>query len=172
LQIEFSRAVQRLANASGGELGSKVIGQVFRTEYLDAEGDFELMDFSWNRSSQIQDDCFVTASVRRGGEFYTLEGSGGGPVHAFVQALNRSFDLELEVRDYNEHSLGSGADALAVAYVELSAVGADVDQSRFGVATDESIVAAPVRAMMCAFNRLVAHGYVDVAAATARSAAS
>lgn len=162
LQIEFSRTVQRLANASGRELGSKVIGQVFRTDYLEAEGEFELMDFGWNRSSQVGDDCNVTASVRRGGDYYALDGSGGGPVHAFVEALNRSFEVELEVRDYHEHALGTGADALAVAYVELSAVGARVDQSRFGVATDESIVAAPVRAMMCAFNRLFAHGEIAI----------
>ena len=29
-------------------------------------------------------------------------------------------------------------------------------ESRFGVATDESIVGAPVRALLAAFNRLVA----------------
>lgn len=162
LQVEFSRAIQRLVNTSGREIGSQVIGEVFRTEYLDFEGDFELMDFSWNRSSQSHDECNVTASVRRGGDFYTLAGNGGGPVHAFVEALNHGFGLDLEVRDYSEHALGGGADALAVAYVEVSRTGAGVEESRYGVATDESIVAAPVRAMMCAFNRLVAHGEVRV----------
>jgi 2-isopropylmalate synthase len=162
LQVEFSRVVQRLANASGREIGSRVIGEVFRTEYLDVEGDFELMDFSWNRSSQSHDECNVTASVRRGDDFFTLVGNGGGPVHAFVEALNQGFGLDLEVRDYSEHAVGGGADALAVAYVEVSRTGAEVQQSRYGVATDESIVAAPVRAMMCAFNRLVMHGEVRV----------
>lgn len=155
LQIEFSRTIQRLANASGSELSSKEIGEIFRREVLDIEGPFELLEFSWNRSSAGDEGCRVIASIGREGECRSLDGTGGGPVHAFVEALRREFAVELEVRDYSEHALGSGADARAVAYVELAAVTASGVESRFGVATDESIVGAPIRALLGAFNRLV-----------------
>ncbi|MBW2391456.1 MAG: 2-isopropylmalate synthase, partial [Deltaproteobacteria bacterium] len=159
LQVEFSRTIQRLANDSGAELSSKEIGEIFRREYLGVEKPFELTEFSWNRSSATSgtdDGCRVNAIVSREGEVHSLTGTGGGPVHAFVEALRREFAVELEVRDYSEHALGSGADARAVAYVELAAVSDSGVESCFGVATDESIVGAPIRALLAAFNRLFA----------------
>jgi 2-isopropylmalate synthase len=153
--VEFSRTVQRIANDSGSELSSKEIGEIFQREYLAVEGPFELVEFSWNRDSAADDGCRVEASISREGEVRSLAGTGGGPVHAFVEALETEFAVQLEVRDYSEHALGSGADARAVAYVELAAVTESGVESCFGVATDESIVGAPIRALLAAFNRLV-----------------
>ncbi len=162
LQVEFSSKIQHLVNASGAELSSKEIGEIFRREFLGLAEPFELAEFSWNRSSVADEGCRVTASLRRAGECRSVEGTGGGPVHAFVEALRREFAVDLEVRDYSEHALGSGADARAVAYVELAAVTASgAAVSRFGVATDESIVGAPIRALVGAFNRLIVEGEVS-----------
>ena len=154
LQIEFSKKVQRLANESGEEVSSKQLGEIFRDEYLDAKGPFELTEVSWDRGNATGSGCRVVASVWRDGKCHSLDGTGGGPVHAFVDALSREFEIELEVRDYSEHALGSGADARAVAYVELAATTATGMATCFGVATDESIVIAPVRALLAGFNRL------------------
>lgn len=157
-QIEFSRYVQEVANDTGEELSSRQIRAIFDREFLHFEGAFELSDFSWGRSAVDAEGCHVDALLSRGSERFAVSGAGGGPVHAFVEGLTRAFDVELEVRDYNEHALGGGADAEAVAYVELAPVGAGMADSRCGVAVDESIVAAPVRAIVVAFNRLVASG--------------
>ncbi|MCP4037995.1 MAG: 2-isopropylmalate synthase [bacterium] len=157
-QVEFSRDVQRVANETGNELSSQQISEIFEREYLHVTGPYELTDFSWNRDSTDSGGCHVSAMLQRGDERVELSGAGGGPVHAFVEALNDAFETDLEVRDYNEHSLGMGADAKAVAYVELAPVGAVASDSRCGVATDESIVAAPIRALIVAFNRLVKTG--------------
>jgi len=153
-QIEFSREVQRVANATGCELTSREIGAIFEREYLVVAGPYQLTDFSWNRDSTDSDGCHVKARLERGAERIDLAGSGGGPVHAFVEALNEAFGTDLEVRDYNEHAMGVGADAKAVAYVELANKGATRTDSRCGVAIDDSIVVAPVRALVSAFNRL------------------
>jgi hypothetical protein len=42
-------------------------------------------------------------------------GSGNGPIDAFVGALG----LDIRLMDYHEHAIGSGADARAACYVEL-----------------------------------------------------
>jgi 2-isopropylmalate synthase len=158
LQIEFSKQVQQRANASGEEVSSKEVGEIFRREYLDAHGPFELTEISWERGSSSQEGCRVVASVSSGGESRALDGTGSGPVHAFVAALSNAFEVELEVRDYSEHALGSGADARAVAYVELVCETETGTASCFGVATDESIVVAPIRALLAGFNRLIKDG--------------
>ena len=54
--------------------------------------------------------------------------------------------------DYSEHALGTGADATAVAYVELLSGGT----SRFGVGQHKNIVLASLRALVSGANRVLA----------------
>ena len=51
--------------------------------------------------------------------------------------------------DYHEHAMGSGADARAVAYLELR-VG---DMTRYGVGIDGSIVRASMQAILSGLSR-------------------
>ena len=49
----------------------------------------------------------------------TLEGSGNGPIAAFVTAL-AGLGVDVRVLDYDEHALSAGGDARAAAYVECA----------------------------------------------------
>jgi 2-isopropylmalate synthase len=67
-----------------------------------------------------------------------------------IAALADTTGPNLEVIDYNEHAIGHGADAQAVAYVEArTADGRTV----FGVGIDTDIATASVRAVLSAANR-------------------
>jgi 2-isopropylmalate synthase len=79
-----------------------------------------------------------------------VQGQGNGPVDAFVAALAATFDLPVKVLDYHEHALAEGAQARAVAYLELR-VGED--RSLFGVGIDANIVTASMKAVMSALMR-------------------
>ena len=52
--------------------------------------------------------------------------------------------------DYSEHAVSAGADARAVAYVEAR----NTEAVRWGVGLDESILAASLKAVVSAVNRL------------------
>ena len=93
----------------------------------------------------------IEATVSDAGRPRLVQGSGTGPIDAFVDALQREFFNRIEVRDYHEHAAGSGADAVAVAYVEL----ADGKSVRFGAGTDRSIVTASLRAVVSGYNRIL-----------------
>ncbi len=80
----------------------------------------------------------------------TVTGTGNGPVAAFVDALRTGIGTEIEVVDYHEHSLGAGADATAVAYVETKDGEGTV---RWGVGTDPNIITASLRAVLGAAAR-------------------
>jgi 2-isopropylmalate synthase len=54
--------------------------------------------------------------------------------------------------DYHEHAVGAGADATAVAYVEIQ-LGDGV--TLFGVGMHENIVTASLRAVISAVNRMM-----------------
>jgi 2-isopropylmalate synthase len=84
------------------------------------------------------------------GSSVTITGDGNGPIAAFVAGVQRGLGVEIDVVDYHEHSMGRGADATAVAYVET------VDgegMTRWGIGTDPNIITASLRAVLSAVER-------------------
>ncbi len=80
----------------------------------------------------------------------TLRSVGNGPIDGFVAALRAESGVAFELVDYREHAIGSGANASAVAYVEIKVAG---DRTLFGVGIDKNIVAASLKAVVSAVNR-------------------
>jgi 2-isopropylmalate synthase len=148
LQIEFARAVQELADESGEELTSKQLWDAFRAEYLDHAERWALLE---ERSTPEADGVRIAVRAKLDGRERRLEGRGNGPIAALADALSRDLGLELRVVDYHEHALGEGADARAVAYVEVR--GSD-GVPRFGVGMDPNLETASLRALLGAASRV------------------
>jgi len=152
LQIEFSKVVQVEADTTGHEMTSDIIWRIFEDEYLPAANDqqqwgrFALLG-SRSTSSDAGPDT-LEADVTDNGHKVTIEGSGNGPVAAFVAALHTR-DMDVEVLDYHEHAMSGGGDATAAAYVECQ-IGDDI---LWGVGIDPSITTATLKAIMSAVNR-------------------
>jgi 2-isopropylmalate synthase len=152
-QIEFSRVVQERTDTDGGEMTSEQIWEAFSSEYLDRETPLRLN--SVHTSSAAGERDALTVNVYVEGELRTLEGTGNGPIAAFVDALNRLHrpgsdeTWDVRVLDYAEHALSAGGDAVAAAYVECL-VG---DRVLWGVGIDANIVTASLKAVISAVNR-------------------
>ena len=149
LQIEFSRAVQSVLDDSGKELSAAQIWRIFEFEYaLDATSRTRL---SRPEVTQADDGVVsVTTKVEIDGTTLSVAGRGDGPIDAFVDALNRELNAGIRVLDYHEHAIGSGADARAVAYLELRVNDA---VTLFGVGIDTSIVTASLQAILGGWRR-------------------
>ncbi|EYR63741.1 2-isopropylmalate synthase [Actinotalea ferrariae CF5-4] len=154
LQIEFSRVVQEYTDAHGSEVTADDLWRIFTDEYLPVEPGGDLAP--WGRlalrgsrtsSGEGAADTLSVDLVDRGSEV-TVEGSGNGPVDAFVRAL-ATLGEQVEVLDYAEHALATGGDARAAAYVECL-VG---DTVLWGVGIDPSITTASFKAIISAVNR-------------------
>ena len=146
LQIEFSRVVQEHTDTDGGEVSPDQIWSYFEAEYLDRDTPLALNSVHTSSASGGRDA--LTVNVYDDGVLRTLEGSGNGPIAAFVAALG-TIGQDIRVLDYAEHALSSGGDAIAAAYVEC-AVG---DQILWGVGIDANIVTASLKAVVSAVNR-------------------
>ncbi|WP_372728426.1 2-isopropylmalate synthase [Nocardioides sp.] len=147
-QIEFSRVIQERTDTDGGEMSPETIWEVFSAEYLHRTTPLQLD--SVHTSSAAGEKDALTTNIFVDGEITTLEGTGNGPIAAFVNAINdlpQGFDVR--VLDYAEHALSSGGDAIAAAYVECL-VG---DQVLWGVGLDANIVTASLKAVISAVNR-------------------
>lgn len=151
MQIEFSRAVQRVADASEEEIGSAALRALFEREYLD-EGVLALIEHQVGQEGP-GGRVRVDATVRWQGTLRAIAGEGAGPIDAFVAALRKELGVDAHVTDYAEHAVGEGEDALAAAYVELR--GAD-GGTRWGAALHRSIAAAGLAAVVSAVNRVAA----------------
>ena len=145
LQIEFSAAVQREMDASGKELTAADLWALFQSEYQ--------IQAVAAPAYRMQDDggrMQLAATVQWQGDILDLEGEGTGPIDAFVQALSTALDRQLRVLDYTEHAIGEGANAQAVAYVEMRI---DERQTVYGVGMDANIVSASMRAILSGLQR-------------------
>ncbi|WP_306460702.1 alpha-isopropylmalate synthase regulatory domain-containing protein, partial [Mycobacterium avium] len=84
----------------------------------------------------------ISATVKINGEQTEINGTGNGPLAAFVHAL-AGVGFDVAVLDYSEHAMSSGDDAQAAAYVEASVNGRTV----WGVGIAPSITTASLRAV-------------------------
>ena len=148
MQAHFSRHVQELADELGRELQAGDIWGVFRkTSRLDAPQHFALVDYDEQRSA---DGTRVFAGkIEVEGKVQSVSGRGNGLISSVVATLKDDFGVNLEVRDYSEHAMGSGTNARAAAYVECVLADGRVV---WGVGIDEDVATASVRAILSAAN--------------------
>ncbi len=150
LQIEFSQAVQRVMDDSGKELTAKDIWKLFEREYvLDATA-VPTHQATEDKHASAHERVSMIATMELGGETFAIQGQGSGPIEAFVNGVSRATGHVVRVLDYHEHALGAGADARAIAYLELRI---DEQQTLFGVGLDASFVLASLKAIVCALAR-------------------
>ncbi|GAA4643900.1 2-isopropylmalate synthase [Pontixanthobacter gangjinensis] len=152
MQADFSRHVQHLADNLGRELNAADIWSAFQTAYHVQTMDkhFQLIDYEENRASDGTRIFAGTIAVK--GEEQRVSGRGNGLISSVLSTIEESFGLQLEIRDYTEHALGSGRDARAAAYLECR----DADgKTIWGCGIDEDVATASVRAVLSAANAAV-----------------
>ena len=146
LQVEFAATVQAYSEANEIEVSPPEIGAFFEREYLSNESSLKMRD---HRIRGDGERIRVSASVLYEGVERTIAGAGVGPIEAFVNGLSHEFGLSVSVGDYHEHALGTGANALAVAYVTIRVGEVDF----IGVGRDDDIVVASFNAILSAVHR-------------------
>ena len=148
LQISLSSKIQKVADETGKELLSHEIWDIFDKNFIQGPNKAELISFELNTSDGENDTIKVEAKLNQNKlEFL---GSGNGPIDAMIQGINEKMGLSLSVTDYHQHSLGTGSDAKAVAYIEVS----DGKKTRWGVGIDENTIRASLRAIMIGFDKI------------------
>ncbi len=147
LQGHFSRIVQALADETSRELNAGDIWTAFRASYgLDGGGRFELVDYSEGAGGGR--DRRFAGRVRLDGVERSIAGRGNGLVSSVLDAL-AGCGVSLDVVDYQEHAIGTGADAQAAAYIEARDARGAIHH---GVGIDADVATASVRAVLSAAN--------------------
>jgi 2-isopropylmalate synthase len=153
LQINLSEKVQKVADETGKEVMSRDIWKVFEKNYIAVEGKLELMNYALSSTEDSEGNTSdqVEITLRDQKDEVTLSGVGGGPIEAFVSAVNNHFSTSITVSDYHQHSVTSGADAKAAAYIELTQEG----QNEWGAGIDGNTVKASFQAIVAGLNKII-----------------
>jgi 2-isopropylmalate synthase len=151
LPKEMQREFGPLANDEVDRLGREVtaaeIRQIFWREYIERTTPLELIRFE---TAARNGAVHCKAVLCENGRTREVEGRGNGPIAAFVKALAGAGVAGLEVANYQEHALSFGAEASAIAYIQIKLP----DGRKFwGAAVDTNIELAPIKALLSAVNR-------------------
>lgn len=147
MQVEFSAVVQRHAEAADAEVSSEEIWKLFKDTYLRAEHT-ALTYISHHLQEGPNDQQVIDLNWRWKGDTQTRKATGSGPVEAACKALG----VDMQVLSFEERSMGTGADALAIAIVEGST--SAIQGSRFGVGIHRNTTTASVMALISLARRL------------------
>jgi 2-isopropylmalate synthase len=145
---EFGSMIKQKSDALGKELSPDEIIEVFRENYLEVKAPYALLDYNVTSDG---DTVKVNAVIQTDSGKMSITGSGNGPISAFFDALKTTKAAIYKFEAYEEHALSSGADAEAVAYIQLENGGG---RSIFGVGQDRNTTTASFKAIICALNRI------------------
>ena len=148
---EFGPIVNRIADTKGEELSANELHEAFQNEYLDRRTPLEIHDF---RTTEKYRMVSCEAEVMINGEKKTISGTGNGPINAFVTAIRATGLLQFEFLNYAEHSLGTGARAQAISYIQIKP---EDGQALYGAGIDTSIDLASIKGITSAINRALAN---------------
>jgi 2-isopropylmalate synthase len=148
MQVEFSSVIQQAVDSSETEMPPERIWDIFEQTYLNyTTNDQTMISYA---SHKIDNDSFgkkINLEICFDDKTIYLEGAGNGTLDAAVNALGN----QLQIISYEEKSLGSGADASAIAIIECH--NSLKNETKFGVGKHSDITTASLLALVNVSNR-------------------
>jgi 2-isopropylmalate synthase len=150
MQPSMGLLINRIADERGRELTANEIYEAFSREFLERRTPLEVVHTKFNYSNGGEHDLECAAEVSFDGESIRIEGRGNGPIDAFVHAMDARGWKDFQLTDFHEHSIGTGSETEAVAYVEIET---SDGKRHWGAGMDTNIDLAGIKALTSAFNR-------------------
>ena len=149
MQIDFSQVIQKQADETGKELDSKEIWQSFENYYL--KNNAKKISYNSHEIQSSKEKDVIKLSLLENNKEILIEGIGNGPIDAFINALNDHLSSDFKVSDYHQHSISSGSDASAAAYIEIQ----NKNSSDWGAGIDQNTTVASYKAILNCINKIL-----------------
>lgn len=149
LLLEFSPIIQQLTEKDGGELSADTIWKAFNEEFIEVDGQYQLIDYEMASVGDGTEQC--KARIRVGDNELDVNGTGSGPIDAFVDGLAQALNESLNVSDYQEYALNEGKEAQAICILAIT----DEKTNRYyGVGISQNTTTAAFKSIIAAVNRM------------------
>ncbi len=149
MQIDFSQVIQKQADETGKELDSKEIWESFENYYL--KNNAKKISYNSHEIQSSKEKDVINLSLIENNKEIQIEGTGNGPIDAFINALNNHLSSDFKVSDYHQHSISSGSDASAAAYIEIQ----NKNSSDWGAGIDQNTTVASYKAILNCINKIL-----------------
>ena len=152
---EIGRVIQDYIDAHGGEMDSKLLYKIFHASFVNRTDIYRMENY---QRASVGERSGVNFTWYVNGEPHELTGQGNGPLSAVVHSLKNSGLMPFfKLEDFSERSLGTNADARAMAFVGLR-TSPESSQLVYGAGEHANIDRAAIAALVCALNRAVELG--------------
>lgn len=148
---EISLPVQKMTDQTGKELTALEIKDILFDEFINVEGNIQLESFKSTYQEENDQVVVIEAKVIIDGVGKTIKGQGNGPISAFIHGLQKEGNMNYELISYDEHAIGIGENAEAIAYIQLKN---QKGISAFGLGIDRNTSKASIKAIISSINRL------------------
>lgn len=150
-QQDFSIVITKLSDRSHTDVSPSAIRNVFFDTYVDGRNPISIEKYKEINKSD-DEEVTVEAEITYHGQPLTICGCGNGIIDAFTHAVEKHFEVKLEINDYREHSMEYGTKARAISYVQISDGKGKVG---FGAGTSSNIIKSSLRAVVSAVNKII-----------------
>jgi 2-isopropylmalate synthase len=142
MHTPLSKKVQSAAEEQGIEVSPGSIKAIYKQSFVTVASQWQLNDYELHTESNQVSAQFTIGTAK-------FSGKGAGALEALCDALVSEYRCTIEVSQFDEHAIGAGTDAKALASICVAINGA----VEYAVATHEDTSAAALQAMLTAFSR-------------------
>ncbi|MBO4747814.1 MAG: 2-isopropylmalate synthase [Clostridiales bacterium] len=149
-QKDFMQIVTAESENRHSELMPQELFELFDEVYVNVMTPYHMVGY---REESLGDKkAHVTVNLKFGEQTIQVNGDGIGLLDAFCNGIEKTLDIKLSIRMYNEHAIKSGSDSAAITYVQI----ADKDGNlHLGAGISSSVTKSSLRAVVCALNRMI-----------------
>ncbi len=141
LQIEASRQVQKHAETIKGEVNAQEIWRIVNETFMAHPARHGIVSYDLARHDGHES---VQAQMLIESQSVQLAGRGDGAISAFCDGLSACLKAPISIVHYDQHALGEGSDAQAVAYVQVK-----IGPTKYcGIARDNDVLNASFNAIL------------------------
>ena len=143
---DLGYTVKDVSDKEHKELSPKEVLDIFQNTYVNIDGPIKMLENHFVQGDGISTEI----TILKNGVKKVYHGKGNGRLDAVSNAIKKHFDIQFKVVCYEEHSLQSGSNSQAVAYVGVETVDGKVT---WGAGIKNDIIDASVHALVSAVNR-------------------
>ncbi|MBQ9626669.1 MAG: 2-isopropylmalate synthase, partial [Treponema sp.] len=148
-------AVKDAADKAQRELKPEEIKEIFEKKWIGLTSPLKIEELVETHlegatGAESEERVLCNADVVYQGQKYKISAQGNGPLDAFVNAMKQTPAPKFNITSFHEHSIGSGNDAKAMGYVQIT----KEDGSQvWGVGRSSNVGRAGIAAVVSALNQ-------------------
>ncbi len=136
------------------ELSPNEVYDIFAETWLYTKAPLNVLEITerhieGERGTDLPEQVAGMATVEWEGKRYAIAANGNGPLDAFVSAMKQTPAPAFNITSFHEHSIGSGSDTQAMAYVQITK---ENGEEAWGVGKSSNVGRAGIAAVVSALN--------------------